>query len=78
MRAGRRSTAATNHKEMTHLKLFKILSKTPGDRLKQNKAEFGFEFICLSILSLHYHSYHAFRFLHTVIKDCNITSEVIF
>jgi hypothetical protein len=50
MRAGRRSTAATNHKEMTHLKLLKILSETPGDRLKQNEAEFGFLFVSLLIL----------------------------
>ena len=50
MRAGRRSTAATNHKEKTHLKLLKILTETPGDRLKKNKAEFGFLFISRMIL----------------------------
>ena len=55
MRAGRRSTAATNHKMVPHLKHLKVITETSGDRLGQIKAEFQFVTICLFILRLLYH-----------------------
>ena len=76
MRAGSRSTAATNHKKKPHLKLLKILRGTPGtcgSRIRRNLN------LCLFVSS--YYDFIVINIMHfdfnIVTQDFNIINEEV-